>query len=158
MRKQKTLDTYEDVKEKALRLLEFRSHSEYELKDKLRHRGAKEEHIMGVVEFCQRYGFLNDQAYARAKANDLIHLKKFGIRRIRAELKAKGIDDYIIEEVLQDLNPDKEAENLITLLERKLKGDFSIKNKDKCMRYFAYRGYDLYDIKDAIRQIEERTD
>lgn len=158
MRKQKPLDTYDKVKEKALRLLEFRSHSEFELTQKLRHQGASSEHIDDTLEFCRRYGFLNDASYAERKAHDLINLKKYGIRRVKSELKAKGIKDEIIENVISSLDPDIECDALIGLVEKKLRGDFSDKNSDKCIRYFIYRGYDIYDIKDAMQTVKERSD
>ena len=107
MRNQKPLDTYEKVKEKALRLLEFRSHSEFELTQKLRHQGAKDEHIEDTLDFCRRYGFVNDKAYAQRKAADLINLKKYGLRRVKSELKAKGIKcikyTYFVLHVPQNL-------------------------------------------------------
>lgn len=155
MKKPKPLLTYEAVKEKALRLLEFRSHSEFELRNKLRIAQASEEHIDTAIGFCKEYGFINDLAYATHKANDLINLKKYGIRRVKSELKAKGIADYIIDDVIENLDKESEKDVLIALINKKLKGDFSDKNKDKCLRYFIYRGYDLYDIKNAIALIEE---
>jgi regulatory protein len=154
MKKQQTLDTYEAVKEKAFRLLEFRSHSEKELTDKLRFKGASDENIERTLQLCRRYGFVNDASYAERKANDLLHLKKYGIRRIRSELKMKGISDDIIEDVILNLDKEQENENLTNLVRKKLKGDFSDKNKDKALRYFVYRGYDIYDIKDIILTLE----
>lgn len=155
MKKPKPLITYEDVKEKALRLLEFRSHSEKELREKLKHHEASDENIDLTLDFCRRYGFVNDESYAQRKAKDLMHLKKYGVRRIRSELKAKGIADDIIESVICSLDTENETDTLRNLLEKKIKNDFSPKNKDKCIRYFIYRGYDLYDIKDAIRSLED---
>lgn len=158
MRKQKPLTTYEDVKEKALRLLEFRSHSEKELREKLKHQEASDEHIEQTLEFCRQYGFVNDESYAQRKAQDLMNLKKYGKRRIYSELKVKGISDDIIETVLCTLDTENEQNTLRNLLEKKLKNDFSPKNKNKCIRYFIYRGYDLYDIKTAIRSLEDEYD
>ncbi|MGN0183261.1 MAG: regulatory protein RecX [Candidatus Ornithomonoglobus sp.] len=155
-KKQQPLTTYDAVKEKALRLLEFRSHSEKELSDKLKRHGASDEHIEMTLDFCHNYGFVNDEAFARHKANDLFNLKHFGKRRIRNELKALGIADEFIDAAVCGLDDDSELNALCSLLERKLNGDFSDKNKDKCMRYFIYRGYDLYDIKDTIRLLEEK--
>ncbi len=154
-RKQQPLTDYDAVKEKALRLLEFRSHSEKELSDKLKRLGASDEHIEAALDFCRGYGFVNDREFARRKANDLFNLKHFGGRRIRNELKVLGICDEFIDEALCGLDEEDEHDALRGLLEKKLNGDFSDKNKDKCMRYFIYRGYDLYDIKDAIRLLEE---
>lgn len=158
MRKQQNLDTYDKVKEKALRLLEFRSHSEYELKVKLRRYGASDEHIEEAISFCRRYGFINDKSYAHRKASDLINLKKYGARRVRNELKSKGISDDIIDNIMSSIDFDGEQDILIELVERKLHGDFSDKNSMRCIRYFVYRGYDIYDIKNAMETVKERSD
>ena len=61
--------TFDEAKDKALRLLEFRSHSERELSDKLKRAGAKEEDIDEILEFCRNYGFLDDRKYAIEKKN-----------------------------------------------------------------------------------------
>ena len=53
-----------ETKEKALRLLAFRAHSEKELSDKLKRAGAKDEDLPGVMEFVKEYGFVNDAEYA----------------------------------------------------------------------------------------------
>lgn len=158
MRKQKQLSTYDDVREKALALLEFRSHSEKELSDKLKRYGASHEHIDQVLDLCRRYGFVNDASYAMRKAKDLANLKKFGVRRIRAELKMKGIPDNLIEDALSQLDDDELADNLSKLIQKKLSNDFSRKNIDKCIRYFIYRGYDIYDIKDRISELSQYND
>lgn len=158
MKKQKTLENYEDVKEKALRLLEFRSHSEHELKTKLLRAGASSENTDAVIDFCRRYGFVDDESFAKRKAHDLIHLKKYGLHRVKSELKAKGIPSTIIDNVMAEFNKDDECEMLNTLVEKKLNNDFSDKNKDKCIRYFIYRGYDLQNIKNAIQFIKEKSD
>ncbi|MCH5212500.1 MAG: regulatory protein RecX [Oscillospiraceae bacterium] len=154
MRKQQPLTTYDAVKEKALRLLEFRSHSEKELADKLRRYDASEENIELTLDFCRRYGFVNDASFAKRKAHDLFNLKKLGTRRIRNELKMLGIPDEYITEALYELDDEKEQETLLNLAEKKLRGDFSDKNKDKCIRFLIYRGYDIYAIKEAISTLE----
>ena len=158
MKKQTPLTSYEAVKDKALRLLEFRSHSEKELSDKLRRYGASEENIELTLDFCRRYGFVNDKSYAERKAQDLFRLKKFGTRRIENELKMLGIPDEYIKEALYELDEDSEREMLLDLARKKLRGDFTGKNKDKCIRFLLYRGYDLYDIKDAIDTLEAEND
>ena len=156
--KKKTLNTYEAVKEKALRLLEFRSHSEQELIRKLRMNGASDEHIDMALSFCREYGFVNDSAYAAHKAADLFNLKKFGRRRIYSELKSLGIADDDISSAIDALSPDAELTNLRAVAEKKLGGDMSGKNLDRCIRYLIYRGYDIYDIKDILGEMEVTDD
>ena len=128
--------TFDEAKDKALRLLEFRSHSERELSDKLKRAGAKEEDIDEILEFCRNYGFLDDRKYAIAKAKDLKNLKKYGKRRIKSELYSKGIDAEYVEEAVSYLDEDEE-DMLLPLVEKRLKGDFEKKNIDKCIRYFS---------------------
>ena len=153
--------TKSETKEKALRLLEFRSHSEYELRSKLKAKGAESEDIDEVVEFLTEYGFLDDLKYASAKAKDLAVLKKYGKIRIIAELKSKGIASDIIDEALSGLETD-ETEMLYPLVEKKLGDNFERKNTEKVIRYFASRGYNISDIKNVIddlrRDFEEREE
>lgn len=138
--------TYEQVKDKALSILGYRSHSEYELRQKLKQKGAADEDIDNAVEFLKQYNFINDAEFARRYAHDLINLKKFGAYRVRRELEMKGIDSETIEITLQSFDDDEE-ERLAPLVEKKLGGNFDRKNIDKTIRYFSYRGYSF----DAIR-------
>ncbi|MBQ6558679.1 MAG: regulatory protein RecX [Clostridia bacterium] len=144
---------YDEAKEKALRLLEFRAHSEKELRDKLKIAGAKDEDIETVLDFCREYGFVNDRQFAIMKARDLKNLKKYGLQRIKSELFGKGISAEYVEEAISELDED-ETEMLLPLVEKKLRGNFEKKNIDKCIRYFIYRGYNFGDIKSCIEQIK----
>ena len=144
--------TPQGAKEKALRLLEFRSHSEKELRDKLLRAGAKAEDLPEIFDFLREYSFINDAEYAKKLARDLQNLNKYGIRRIRDELKSRGIQGENLENAMFELS-DEEEDQLLPLMERKLSGNFDKKNIDRAIRYFVYRGYGYDDIKSAIEKI-----
>ena len=144
--------TKEDVKEKALRLLEFRNHSEHELREKLYRFGGESEDIDSAIEFCKEYGFLNDENYAMALARDLSNLKKYGKHRIKAELLKSGINGEFIESALCEVEDNSEV--LMNLVSKKLKGSFERKDTERAIRYFIYRGYSLSDIKNAIERLK----
>ena len=154
--KKQTLENYEQTKDKALRLLTFRAHSEKELCDKLRMAGAKEEDIERTLEFCRRYEFVNDLQYAKSKARDLKNLKKYGKRRIEAELYSKGISSETVSEAVGELEFDDDI--LKMLVEKKLANNFEKKSIDRCMRYFLYRGYELSVMRNCIEEIKGETD
>ena len=154
--KKQELKTYEQVKEKALRLLEFRAHAEGELFQKLRRQGASEEHIQEVLSFCKEYGFINDADFAMRKARDLYNIKKYGKHRIIQELRAKGISSALVDEAVSQIDFDENS--LKPMIEKKLKGDFDKKNIDKCIRYFIYRGYDFGEIKQCIEELKGEID
>lgn len=155
MKKEKEPLDFAGAKEKALRLLEFRAHSEAELAQKLRRAGAEPEHIDAVLEFLREYHFVDDRIYAERLAADLANLKKFGRHRIMAELSRKGIARDICNDVIDELELDEE-EMLLPLMEKKLGGDFDRKSRDRAFRYFAARGYSFDDIKRAFDEISSR--
>lgn len=142
------------VKEKALRILEYRSHSEKELIAKLKRAGALEEDIPPVIEFLNEYGFLNDAEYAKHLARDMQNLKKYGKNRIINELRFRGIIPEYIDDAIAQLD-DAENDILYPLVEKRLGGDFDRKNIEKTVRYFAYRGYSYDDIKSCIDALKE---
>ena len=84
-------------------------------------------------------------------------IKKYGRRRIEAELKSKGISREDIDAAMMGLS-DEEEDALLPLVERKLCGNFERKNIDKAIRYFIYRGYDFDDIKACIEKIKQEAE
>lgn len=148
MREKKELDA-RAAKEKALRLLEFRAHSEKELCEKLIRAGAKKEDLPPITAFLMEYGFLNDGEYAKRLARDLQNVKKLGKRRIAQELKSRGIDGDDLDSALAELS-DESEDALMPLVRKKLGGNFEKKNIDRAYRYFMYRGYDFGDIKRCV--------
>lgn len=154
MDEKKTL-TAEQTREKALKYLEYRAHSEKELADKLRRAGAQDEDIKNTLDFARTYHFLDDADYAYRLARDLKNLKKYGSYRIRQELKFKGISEEYISAAMAQFEDCDEADALLPLVERRLRGNFEQKNIDKVIRYFAYRGYRFEDIKRCVEKIAE---
>ena len=146
--------TREETKEKALRCLEYRSHSEKELSDKLIRAGAAEEDILAVMAFLKEYGFIDDKKYAVHLARDMQNIKKYGKHRIVAELKFRGICSEFIDEAISELEED-EQDSLYPMVEKKLGMNFERKNIEKVVRYFSYRGYSYDDIKSCIERIRE---
>ena len=144
--------TKSEAKEKALRLLGFRAHSEKELKEKLLRAGADEEDLPDIMTFLKEYGFINDESYAEGLAKDLKNIKKYGKKRILGELLNRGISREYAEAAISELSDDEE-DMLLPLVERKLGGNFERKNIDRAIRYFIYHGYDFDDIKRCIEKI-----
>ena len=147
--------TYEQAKDKALRLLEFKRRSEKELRTKLRLAGAADEDIDEIIAFCRRYKFVDDEEFARLRTADLKNLKKYGKRRIERELYSQGIAADIVQSVLEETDFGGEEDALFPLVRKKLGGDFEKKSADRCIRYFLYRGYEFGDIKRCIERAKE---
>lgn len=155
-RKNKPMD-YQATKDKALRLLTFRAHSEFELRQKLKMAGSQTDDIEKVMEFLTEYKLIDDESYARHIANDYANIKKFGKKRIYSELINKGIDRELCDLVLLELDIDEE-EMLIPQMRKKLNGDFEQKSRDRAFRYFVTRGFGFDDIKHAFETVKNEEE
>jgi regulatory protein len=110
--------------EKALYLLEHRAHSKKELADKIARAEFDREAAQRAADRMEELGLIDDEDYARRLAQSLFGGKHFGARRVKQELRRKGIADDVIEAVLAEFSTarDETEENIRAILERKYPG------------------------------------
>ncbi|MEA2094497.1 MAG: regulatory protein RecX, partial [Pseudomonadota bacterium] len=85
----------------ALDLLARREHSEQELSRKLASRGIEVDVIAATISALLAEGLLNNSRFAEAFIHSRFQRGQ-GPRKIRAELRERGIDDGLIGEYLDD--------------------------------------------------------
>lgn len=152
--------TFEEAKEKALNLLEFRAHSRMELFQKLR-RFTDSATAEEVLDLFEEAGLIDDGEYAYACAHDLAALRFFGPIRIKQELSRRGISPEVIEEAMlraeeETLSPE---ERLRRLIERKYKNSlYDEKNIAKTINSLFRLGYGYDMIKNTLYEIKEETE
>ena len=111
-----------------------------------------------ILEKLQRQHFIDDERFAEAYVREKTRLAGWGIHKIRAGLRMKGIAPALIErvtQVLSDQRPDNK-QRLAELLARKrrsLKEADVYKVKDKLIRFGISRGFDYEDVADVVQQI-----
>ena len=138
------------AQEKALYLLEHRSHSKKELADKIS-RTAGRETAERAAERMEELGLVNDAQYARNLAEELLQRKRFAARRAEYELLQKGIDRALAQEIVEELAPEPE-ESLRFLLERKYQRSLSDeKGRRRVFAALQRLGYSGEDIRTALR-------
>ncbi len=155
-------DDFENLKEEitmrrawlsALDLLSMRSHSQKELVLKLR-RKYSQETAEAVARKAAGLGLIDDEAFAEMYTKELIERKKYGISRVKKELRLKGISSDIIESVLLSLDIDTK-ESIINLVERKYSRKLSDeKGKRQVIAALQRLGYSYSDIKSALREFD----
>ena len=139
------------AKEKALYLLEYRSHSKKELADKIS-RTTSREAAEAAVDKMEELGLVNDEDYGRQMAEYLLQKKGYGLRRARQELLQKGIDRELIEELLEELAPDPE-EKLREIVERKYQNQLDDeKGYRRTVAALQRLGYGWEDIKTVLAE------
>jgi|GEM_PF-731635 len=126
--------------QKAAELLARREHSRFELSNKLRQRQFRNSIIRKTLDEFQRLDVLNDYRFAEMWVRNRIRRKSEGLTKLRAALKNKGVEDAIIEEVLnREYNSEAQQQALKQATEKilmKSKGD-----RDKFVRMLLNRGF-----------------
>ena len=75
----------------GLRYLTVRPRSRHELERRLRRERIDADAIAHAMERLRALGYLDDAAFAAAFARDRIRLRPCGVRRLRSDLRARGV-------------------------------------------------------------------
>ena len=140
--------------EKALTLLERRSHSKQELANKIA-RTMDRDSAVAAAEKMEEIGLVNDRDFAERYARELFERKKFGKIRVKQELKLKGIDKEIIEDVLlvyEDFDVEEQIKNILVSKYPLYKEDEKV--KARAVAALQRRGFSFSDIRGVISDLE----
>lgn len=139
--------------EKALYLLEYRDHTKKELTEKIARTAASREAAEAAAGKMEELGLIDDGSYARRYAKELFERKKYGPLRVRQELRQKGIEPGLIDELLEEYDdPDAFTERIGEILERKYPGwreDEKIKRR--AFGALQRMGYSYEHIREGMR-------
>ena len=142
----------------ALNSLDYRDHSEKEIRAKLmRKHGA--EYVDEAVEKLIDLDLINDQRYAENYARELFEHKKFGKIRIKSELIAKGIASDIASETVNSLFEDEEPDNIqriVDIIEKKYYNRMNDEvGRKKVFSALQRMGYSFSDIREAMSEFSD---
>lgn len=144
------------AQEKALYLLEYRSHSKKELADKIARTAATKEAAQEAANRMEDLGLIDDARYARDYARSLFLRKKFGSRRVKQELLQKGIDRDLADEILGEYAQLDTGETIYDILSRKYPAFMQDeKVRRRAVAALQRFGYSFEEIRSAMRTAEE---
>lgn len=107
-----------------------------------------------ILDSLKSRGFVDDLRYASAFAREKSAITGWGEIKIRFALRAKRIDDSVIEQALQEVDCSKSAEKLERLLAikwRSLKGADDAKLK--LLKFALSRGYGYDEVKPVADRV-----
>lgn len=145
----------------AFLLLKFRLRSEKEIRGRLEKRKVDPQTIRAVITFLKSKNFIDDQLFARSWIRSRLK-RPLGIRRLRQELKLKGVDQAVIESQIKKAQQDYSEPEVVKKLAvekfKKIKGVDRYKVKQRIYRYLHYRGFSTDAIIEALRQLSPYAD
>lgn len=146
--------TASELRVAAINLLSRREYSRHELYQKLEPRAPNETSVTQLLDKLEDAGYQSDERFAESFLRSRIN-RGLGKMRIERELKDKGIERSLIEQVMSS-----EIDWFDLAFQCGLKKSQSLdlndyKSKQKLFRFIAYRGFSMDQIQFAVEQYIE---
>ncbi|ETW92984.1 MAG: hypothetical protein ETSY1_41240 [Candidatus Entotheonella factor] len=137
----------------ALRLLGYRPRSRLEVERHLHQKGYEAEAIEAAMARLVANRYIDDEAFARSWLNHRERLRPRGARGLSHELRQKGVEREIIEEVLTELDEETSAWAAIEGKIHRWRGLDQAAFRKKAMGFLSRRGFDY----DTVRKTCDRA-
>ena len=142
----------------ALNSLDYRDHSEKEIRAKLL-RKHDADYVDEAVEKLIELDLVNDERYAENYARELFERKKLGKMRIKSELRAKGISADIANAGVEELFEEEEPDNVQRIVDIIGKRYYNRMNDEvgrkKVFSALQRMGYSFSDIREAMSEFSD---
>ncbi len=151
----KRTESFAKARDYAFFLLKFRLRSENELLQRLKLKKIPEETIKEVASFLKEKRFIDDHVFASAWINSRLK-RPLGLRRIKQELRQKGVDKEIIEAQTAKLEDYSEVETVLDLARgrlNRLKGIDQVSAKRRIYAFLLRRGFSPEVVIDTLNQL-----
>ena len=118
--------------------------------------GVAEADRQRIVDTLLRERFIDERRYAEAYVREKTGLRRWGVYKIRAALRAKQIPEMLIEEALRQIDPQFMRGKLEEQLRRKMQA-IRARNgyelRGKLLRYGVGLGFDFETVGDLVDRL-----
>ena len=140
-----------DLWNKSLDILSRREHSVRELKNKLERFDPESSDLKNVIERLITSNFLDDERFAAAFIRSNAE-SGYGPNYISQYLTKKGISSDKYD--MYSLDIDWEDKCLTQFNKKRRNKEINFKEKEKILRFLAYRGFSYEIIKNALTEFD----
>lgn len=149
------IQDFDSVLKKILHYCSYQDRCISEVKTKISTFDISSSDKERIMQLLIDEGFIDDKRFANTFVRSKIHLKKWGVNKIRMSLKMKGISDDIISEALSEIDRDFYREDLIKILKaKKINESDDFKRKAKLAQYAIQKGYEPALVWETIKNLE----
>lgn len=140
------------AQEKALYLLEYRNYSKRELTEKIARTAASREAAQAAAGRMEELGLIDDRRFGEDYAKELFSRKGYGARRAAQELRRKGLDQELVQELVEKYgSPEQSGENIRRVLEKKYPGwQADEKVRRRAFAALQRLGYSYQEVREAM--------
>ena len=134
---------------KSLKLISIRKRSRKEIKDYLIKNELSSELADTVTASLIEKNYINDEEFAKSFINDRMLLNPVSYLKLTYLLKAKGINQEIVDKIVSKDEINESAMEKIVTKKRKLS---RFKDDKKLTSYLISQGFSYSDIKDYLAE------
>ncbi|MDD5166325.1 MAG: regulatory protein RecX [Candidatus Omnitrophica bacterium] len=152
----KKTETLQKARAYAFLLLKYRLRSEKELGERLKRKKFDEATVKETLAFLKEKDFIDDKVFARAWIDSRLR-KPLGLRKIKQELKLKGINPEIADKIFDSLKQDYSEKDTVGKIFKdrftRLKNIEPLKAKRRIYTYLLRRGFSGEAIIEAMHKL-----
>lgn len=154
----KSTSSVEDIVQKLEYYCSYQERCHIEVSEKLRgfvlNQAEKDRIIVHLIES----NFLNEERFALVFSISKFHQKKWGKIRIKNELKARKISDYLVTKALKEIPTEEYGMTFETLAEKhweSITEKNDLKKRKKFCDYLLRKGWESERIYEKVKELEK---
>ena len=154
----KHADLFSKAWNRALGYLGFRARTQQEMEKYLVEKEYPEVVVQATVERLLENQYLNDEDFARSWLRDRARIRPKGAKALRYELRQKGIENEIIDMVLEEVD---EEDGAWIAVQPKLQRWTTLEEhefRQKVTGFLGRRGFGYDAIRRVIERVKEKED
>ena len=140
--------------DQAIRFLSFRPRSVEEVRRHLVKKKVPESVLAVAIERLQQRDYLDDLEFARFWISNRDRFKPMGSRALRFELRQKGVDGEIVDDLLAEFDEAGTAYRAAQARMSRYRGNTRHVFRQKMSAMLRRRGFGEYAIKDAVLSMQ----
>jgi len=149
---------YRDAKLKMEKFCIYQDRCHFDVEKKLKTLHIQEEISNQIIMDLIQDNFLNEERFAKSFVRGKFNQKKWGITKIKYELKKRKIHINLINEALQEIDLEVYFQTLKELYQKKydsVKESNTFLKRKKVIRYLMDRGYSYNLIQEVEKDLSK---
>ena len=154
----KSTSSVEDILQKMEYYCSYQERCHIEVSEKLRSFVLNQDEKDRIIVHLIESNFLNEERFASIFSISKFHQKKWGKIRIKNELKARKISDYLVTKALKEIPAEEYEMTFETLAEKHwetITEKNDLKKRKKFCDYLLRKGWESERVYEKVKELEK---
>lgn len=137
----------------SIKYISVRMRSKKELEEYLKKKKYDQKDIEETIKRLQSQDLLNDEKFAKSYINDKLYLTNYGLTKIKNDLLKLGVEEYIIDAIVNNIDLQVINDKLSKIIDKELKTNSKLptnKLNNKIINRCINLGYNYEDILNIL--------